>query len=61
MSDEAEILYGQEITLVSPDGDRRGRLLAEFSGTDYAVRITYGSAWTGKRPPIVNAGAQGND
>jgi hypothetical protein len=42
VSNEAEILYEKEITLVSETGDSPGRLVAEFSGTDYTVRVTYG-------------------
>lgn len=43
MSNETEILYDKEIILVSEAGDVPGRLVAEFSGTDYTVRITHGS------------------
>ncbi|GAA2485857.1 hypothetical protein GCM10010393_16160 [Streptomyces gobitricini] len=46
MSSEKEILYDKEITLVSEVGEVPGRLVAEFSGADYTVRIAHGSHTT---------------
>ena len=43
MSNEAEILYDKEITLLSKAGESSARLVAEFTGTEYSVRITHGS------------------
>lgn len=43
MSEKTEILYDKEISLVAQDGEKAGRLLAEFVGSDYTVRVTCGS------------------
>lgn len=43
MSETTEILYDKEISLVAQDGERVGRLLADFVGSDYTVHITCGS------------------
>lgn len=43
MSEATEILYDKEISLVAQDGDKAGRLLAEFVRSDYTVHITCGS------------------
>lgn len=43
MSETTEILYDKEISLVAQDGEKTGRLLAEFTGSDYTVHVTWGS------------------
>ncbi|WP_158075030.1 hypothetical protein [Streptomyces sp. MJM1172] len=39
MSDNPETIHDVEISLVSADGVVTGRLMAQFSGVDYTVRI----------------------
>ncbi|MFD7169719.1 hypothetical protein [Streptomyces violascens] len=43
MSQDLEVLYDKEIGLVSDESALPGRLVGEFSGTEYTVRITYGT------------------
>ncbi|QYX78525.1 hypothetical protein [Streptomyces akebiae] len=43
VSEATEVLYDKEISLVAHDGEKTGRLLAEFKGSDYTVRVTCGS------------------
>ncbi|WP_322985130.1 hypothetical protein [Streptomyces sp. S584] len=41
MPHNPEVLYTKEINLVSSEGILAGKLVGEYSGTDYTVRITY--------------------
>ncbi|MEU9256281.1 hypothetical protein AB0D66_31230 [Streptomyces sp. NPDC048270] len=41
MSGEMEVLHDSEVALVSEGGSAPGRLVAEFSDTEYTVRISY--------------------